>query len=135
MDAYSDDLRQRVVQACDNGTLSRQEIADQFQVSTSWIRRLLQRRRETGSFAALPGGRGPEPMLTEAQLTRLGQLVEKHPDATLVELKRRSRLSCCLSTIHRGLQSLGLSFKKSRYELASKTVKMSSKPASRGPIV
>ena len=84
MDAYSEDLRQRVVQACDDGILTREEIADQFQVSTAWIRRLLQRRRETGSFSALPGGRGPKPKLTEAHLSRLSRLVEKHPDATLL---------------------------------------------------
>ncbi len=42
MDAYSDDLRQRVVQACDDGVLTREEIAEHFKVSTAWIRRLLQ---------------------------------------------------------------------------------------------
>lgn len=134
MDAYSEDLRQRVVRACDEGVLTRQEIADQFQVSTAWIRRLLQRRRETGSISALPGGRGPKPKLTEAQLARLSKLVEKHPDATLTELRKRSRLSCCLSTIHRALKSLGLSFKKSRYVPVNKTEKTSGRHASPGLI-
>jgi transposase len=87
MYAYSEDLRQRVVQACDEGLFTRQEVAEQFSVSTAWIRRLLQRRRETGSFSALPGGRGPQPLLTAAQLERLSNLVGKCPDATLAELK------------------------------------------------
>ena len=55
MDTYSEDPRQRVVQACDDGILTREEMAEPFRVSTAWIRRLLQRRRETGSFSALPG--------------------------------------------------------------------------------
>lgn len=134
MRTYSEDLRQRVVQACDEGLLSRQEIADHFQVSTAWIRRLLQRRRETGSISALPGGRGPQPKLAEPQLARLAKLVEKRPDATLAELKKSARLSCSLSTLHRALKSLDLSFKKSRSTLVSKTAKMSNRHESRGLI-
>ena len=132
MDAYSDDLRQRVVQACDDGVLTREEIAEHFKVSTAWIRRLLQRRRETGSFAALPGGRGPKPKLTEAHLARLSRLVAKHPDATLRELKRRARLSCSICTIHRGLKTLGLSLKKSRSAPANRTAPMSNRPDGHG---
>ena len=132
MRAYSEDLRQRVVQACDEGSLSREEVAEHFSVSTAWIRRLLQRRRETGSFSALPGGRGPRPILTEAQLARLADKVKMHPDATLAELKRRARLSCCLSTIHKALKSMGLSLKKSRFAPVSKIGKTSVKHASPG---
>ena len=134
MDAYSEDLRQRVVQACDDGILTREEIAEQFHVSTAWIRRLLQRRRETGSFSALPGGRGPEPKLTETHLSRLSRLVEKYPDATLLELKRRGRFTCSISTIHRALKSLGLSLKKSHSARANKIATMSDKQGSPGLI-
>jgi transposase len=134
MDAYSEDLRQRVVQACDEGVLSREEIAEHFHVSTSWIRRLLQRRRETGSFSALPGGRGPKPKLSESHLSRLSQLVDKHPDATLRELKRRGRFSCSLPTIYRALRSLGLTLKKSHSAPANKTVRTSSKQEDLGRI-
>ncbi len=135
MQAYSEDLRIRVVQACDEGLLSREEIAEQFRVSTAWIRRLLQRRRETGSFSALPGGRGPKPKLTEAQLQRLADQVEKHPDATLAELKRKARLPCCLSTVHKALHALGLSFKKSRSAPANKIAKTSGRHVRVGPTV
>ena len=112
MRAYSNDLRERVVSACDAGELTREEIADQIQVSTSWIRRLLQRRRETGSFAALPGGRGPEPMLTEAKRERLAKAINDKPDLTLEQLKKRCRLACCKSTIHNALKAMGISYKK-----------------------
>lgn len=134
MRAYSEDLRQRVVEACDEGVLTREEIADHFAVSPAWIRRLLQRRRETGSFSARPGGRGPQPKLNEAKLTRLAKEVEVHPDATLAELKKRARLSCCLATIHNALKKLGLSLKKSRSEPANKIATMSARHANPGLI-
>jgi hypothetical protein len=63
MAAYSMDLRERVVAACDEGIDTRAEIADRFSASESWIRRLLQRRRETGSIAPKPPRRGPDPGL------------------------------------------------------------------------
>jgi transposase len=54
MTAYSQDLRERGVGACDEGRSTRPQIAELFGVSTAWIRRLLQRHRESGSIAALP---------------------------------------------------------------------------------
>lgn len=49
MRAYSMDLRQRVIDACDSG-LGTSEVAETFSVSQAWVRRLKQRRRETGSI-------------------------------------------------------------------------------------
>ena len=45
MDAYSLDLRTRVLAACDAGKKTKQ-VAEQFSVSPAWVRRLKQRRRE-----------------------------------------------------------------------------------------
>src|SRR5512146_1363363 len=70
MEACSLDLRQRIVHACDKGSQTRQEIADRFQVSTAFIRRLLQRRRETGSIAARPHSGGFAPALRDKHLER-----------------------------------------------------------------
>lgn len=47
MTAYSMDLRERVIHACDSG-IGTNEVAETLSVSTAWIRRLKQRRRETG---------------------------------------------------------------------------------------
>jgi transposase len=60
MNTYSSDLRNRVVRACDQGDRTRVEIAAFFGVSTAWIRRLLQRRRETGTVAPIPYRPGPK---------------------------------------------------------------------------
>ena len=37
MAAYSMDLRKRVVRACDEGRMTREQIAATFEVSTAWI--------------------------------------------------------------------------------------------------
>ena len=58
MRPYSMGLRRRVVAACDRKDERQVKIAERFGVSTAWIRRLLQRRRETGSIAPFPQNPG-----------------------------------------------------------------------------
>jgi transposase len=113
MRAYSLDLRQRVAEACDEGALSRPEIAALFLVSESWIRRLLQRRRATGSLAPQPHAGGRPASLSAAQRQRLAALVAADADATLAELARRLRVSVSVPTIWRALVQLDLPRKKS----------------------
>ena len=115
MEAYSLDLRERIVRACDADEESREEIAERFGVSVSWIRRILQRRRETGCIAALPRGRGPQPIISGAREERLKQLLREYPDATLEELRRRLRLKCSISTMHEAVKRLGMTYKKNRF--------------------
>jgi transposase len=107
------DLRQRVLAAVDEGRLTRGQIAQRFSVCTSWIRRLVQRRRETGAIAPLPHRGGPAPKLGEAHRRRLGELVGGQPDATLDELRRRLGEPVGVMTICRALRALRLPLKKS----------------------
>ena len=109
---YSHDLRERVVRLCDAGSHSHSQIAVLFQVSTAWIRRLLQRRRTTGSIAARPWRGGVKPILDDTQQQRLLQLVRDQPDATLAELQERLHLPVTLSTISRTLAALRWTRKK-----------------------
>jgi transposase len=112
MKTYSQDLRERVVRACDEGRGTRQQIADLFGVSVSWVRRLLQRRRQTGSFAARPRG-GSEPRkMDPPRCARLVVLVAERPDATLAELRDRLGAPVHVSTLCRALARLGLPVKK-----------------------
>jgi transposase len=121
MKAYSQDLRERVVRACDEGRGTRPYVAQLFGVSTAWIRRLLQRRRETGSFAALPHGGGSAPKMDADRCGRLVELVAEQPDATLAELRDRLQAPVHLSTVARALARLGLSVKKKSCGPPSKT--------------
>jgi len=119
MQPYSLDLRQRVLASVDAGGRSRLQIAALFRVSVAWIRRLVQRRRQTGSIAPLPRRHGPAPALDARRRQHLAALVRDTPDATLAEL--RDRLGgVSVATVWRALKALGLTLKKSRSAPASK---------------
>jgi transposase len=115
MKAYSMDLRERVVAACDRGEGTREEIARRFRVGIAWVYRLLQRRRETGSIEPKPHGGGQKPAFDPPAAERLRQAVADRPDATLEELREAIGVACGTSAVHRALEKLGLPRKKSRY--------------------
>jgi transposase len=118
MKTYSQDLRERVVRACDEGAGSRQQIAALFGVSTAWIRRLLQRRRQTGSFAALPRGGARRIKMDAPRCDRLVVLVTEQPDASLEELRDRLGAPVHRATIGRALVRLGWTVKKKVFRAA-----------------
>ena len=122
MQAYPMELRERVMQAVEEGDLTRQEIADAFGVTTRWIRKLVQQYRETDSISPLPHAGGREERFTPERLERLKALVDRKPTATLDELRKASRVPCCIMTVARALQQLGYTRKKRRYVQVSKTV-------------
>src|SRR3954451_3860471 len=112
MTPLSNDLRRRILDAIDNREGSRRKLAARFKVNTSTITRLLQLRRETGSFEPSPHAGGVEPALGPGALERLRKLVEGTPDATLVKLKQKMGVSGSRMIICRALQKLGLPRKK-----------------------
>ena len=112
MTAYSQDLRQRVLDAVERKEGSLRQIACRFVVSLSFIVRLLQLHRCTGSIDPKPAGGGHPAALGPGDLERLKELVRQQPDATLKELRQRLGVSCSLTTIWRALEKLGLPRKK-----------------------
>src|SRR4051794_38622036 len=110
MHAYSMDLRQRVLADTDRGLPTR-AVATKYSVSESWVRRLKQRRRETGEVAPRAADPGPAPSW-EADADRLREAVAQTPDATLAELRDRLRLTVAVSTVGRAVVALGLTVKK-----------------------
>ena len=110
MRPFSDDLRARIHEACLSGE-STSEVAERFDVSPAFVRRLKQRFRQTGSLAPRPGGRGPVLKLA-ARLDELRQAVQERPDATPAEHRQRLRLPVSRVTVWRMLRRLGLTRKK-----------------------
>jgi transposase len=112
MTPYSQDLRQRIVETAwrRDGTL--RQIAQRFLVSVSFVTRLLQLHRATGSVEPRPHGGGHPAVLTPEDLERLRELIRDRPDATLEECRRHLGTSCSLATISRALLRLGLPRKK-----------------------
>jgi transposase len=109
MQSYSLDLRERVLADCDAGQ-SNDEVARKYRVSAAWIRRLKQRRRETGSIA--PCVRQPPPPRLLAHAERIENLVEQRPDTTLEELRQALGVQTSLPSLCRALQQLRLTVKK-----------------------
>lgn len=119
MKPYSMDLRQRVLQDCDAG-LATKQVAAKYRVSASWVRRLKQRRRQTGQVAPATPRPGPKPSWL-GYADRLRQAVRQTPDATLEELRDQLGLAVALSTLWRACQALGLSVKKKSAGRPSRT--------------
>jgi transposase len=126
---YSQDLRDRVLAACD-GAMKTKRIADLFSVSPSWVRRVKQRRREHGEVSPRP----PEPSARYVKIDCVGlrELVENHPDATLVELRAMLDVQCTESSIWRALNKMGFTFKKRQSMRRSKIDPMSPNVVPRG---
>ena len=112
MKAYSQDLRQRILDTVQRGDGTLGQIARRFLVSVSFITRLLQRHRSTGSLEPRAHGGGNPAVLSPKDLEQLRELVQKQPDATLEELRQRLGVSCSLMTISRALCKLRLPRKK-----------------------
>ena len=117
MRPYSQDLRDRIIQALEAGNASQPAIAERFCVSLSFVEKLWQRFRRSGSSAAQPHAGGRRRALTE-HTTLLRREVEHQPDATLEELRERIVAAqgpqVSTATICRELQRLKLPVKKSR---------------------
>jgi len=121
MKAYSTDLRQRVVAACDARDGTRAQIAARFSVSESWIRKVLRQRRDTGSIEPRPHGGGRSPAFDAPAAARLRAAVRADDDATLRELGRAAGVACSQAAVCRALARLGITRKKSRGGRPSRT--------------
>ena len=88
------------------------EVAELFGCSASWVRRLIQRRRETGSLEPLERKLPDRHKLDEDDLTHLSRLIEKQPDMTLGELADALDNKASVPTVWRATQALGLRLKK-----------------------
>lgn len=122
MAAISMDLRLRIFEARQAGE-STGEVAERFAVSPAFVRRLMQRHRQTGSLAAKTGPRGPKPRLA-GHAEKLREIARQNPDLTAAEMRDRLGVSVAVVTVWRALRALGLSFKKSPFTRPSRIVPM-----------
>ena len=125
MQAYSLDLRQRVVSAYENGVETILEVAERFEVSDSFIKKLLRRNRTTGTLAPI-GHRGGQPKrLSEKHRKWLLKTVLAAPDITLEELSKgllnEHQIAASVPTLSRELRALNLRRKKNRWSLVNET--------------
>jgi|SRR3954452_13142719 len=111
--AYAMEFRRAVARAYDDCGSSA-EVAEQFECSESWVRRLIQRRAATGSLAPLPPKRPDTRKLDDRDLERLRDLIRATPDLTIGELAAALGNKASVPTVWRATQRLGLPLKKTR---------------------
>jgi transposase len=118
MQAYSLDLRERVVSAYEQGGATLADIAARFSVGQTFVKKMLRQKRETGSLERLPRRAGAKKALADTHRKWLVLQVKAMPDVTLGELqeqlRKEKRMSVSQSTVCRELQALRLPRKKSR---------------------
>ena len=123
MNAYSEDLRKKIVQALRRGN-TKSEAARAFGVSRSSVKRYAKLAEEGRPLAPKkrPGSR---PKMGERSRSPLEADLQERPAATLSErgefLRRAAGVSASESTLSRMLRRLGWSRKKDRWERASAT--------------
>lgn len=124
--AYSQDLRDRIVRAVDAGA-SRRSTAARFEVSVSFVIRLVQRWRATGSAKVRGTGGRPRHRL-EPHGALVDRLLAARRDTTLEELREAlggEGVTVSRSAVDRYLASRGLTRKKRQATPPSRSARMS----------
>jgi len=111
---YSDDLRQKFLEAYDQGQGSLAELAEQFCVSLGWAWKISSARKRTGRTERASYRPGPKRRIDEQALA---ELLRVRADATLVELQAdletQSGLRVSTQHLWRVLKRMGFRLKKS----------------------
>jgi transposase len=123
MNAYSEDIRKKIIEALARGT-TKTEAARTFGVSRSSVKRYAKLAEQGRSLT--PNKRpGSKPKIDERARRLLEADLQKRPAATLSErreyLGRVAALSVSQSTVSRMLRRLGFSRKKGRWERGNAT--------------
>lgn len=124
MDAYSEDLRHKIVQSLQQRRMNKSEAARAFGVSLSSVKRYAKAAREGRSLS--PGkAPGKRPKLDEKARKLLEANVEERPFAKLKDrqeyLQRVAGVSVSESTLSRAIRRMGFGRKKGCWVRVSAT--------------
>ena len=90
---YSDDLRERVIEAIEAGH-TREEVAELFKMALSTVGGFIKRKRETGSVSPDKFG-GYRTFSLEPHTELIKELVAEQPDSTLAPRRSREWTRVC----------------------------------------
>jgi transposase len=108
MNAYSEDLRIRVIKYVETGH-SRKEAAEKYEVSERTICSWIKLKKETGSLKVEAVPRSPHKLHDEDLLS----YVKMNPDSYLREIAEH--FNCCVAAVHKALKRLGIVYKKTLF--------------------
>lgn len=119
------DLRERAVASWERGDGGYEKVAAVFGIGSATLKRLVRRKRLTGSLEPEPPPKGFPPIISGPRLRSLALLVERNPDATTAELTvlLNARISVVVSrsAVVRALGRLGITRKKRRSAPSKRT--------------
>jgi transposase len=132
--AYSPDLRERALAACEAGEGSQAEVARCFRIGERTLQRWLRAAQSEGRRRPKVPARSRG--LVGGKTSVLVELVDEQNDATLAEyakgLAARTGVRRSLAAVCRALKSLGLVRKKRHSGRPSRTGRMSPRPGRHG---
>ena len=115
------DLRERILEAYDEGEATRNQVAHRFRVSLGMVKKLLKQRRHSGDIRARHHLAGRKPLILVEHRQEMECLLKAKPDMTLKELREAMGLKCSLQAIHVVLVKMEMTLKKRLSAPASKT--------------
>ena len=123
---YSDDLRQKVLDALDNG-YRKSQVSRLFNISRNTIDLWLKRREETGSVSAIRDyQRGPQGKIADLEQFRV--FAREHGHLTQKDMAARWSESISDHTIGKALRRIGFTRKKRAMAIKS-AMKCNGKPS------
>jgi transposase len=123
--AYSDDLRRKFLQAYEKKKGTLEQLAERFEVSVGWAKKISARRTRTGQIERPPWRRGPVSRVTVAVQDWMREQIRRQPDLTLMELQQQLEqtqgLGLSIGRLWLALRQMGLRLKKSHSTPKNKT--------------
>ena len=107
-------LRKRIVAARTQDGQSMGKIAERFKIPKGTVQRILERYRDSGSVEPKPQNPGRKPAFSKEDLWRLKNDILANQDATLEELRARSRVNVSIVSFHNVIKKLAFTRKKNR---------------------
>ncbi|MCH8268863.1 MAG: hypothetical protein IH846_15225 [Acidobacteria bacterium] len=123
--AYSNDLRRKLLEAQEQGRGTLEELAEEFGVSLGYAKKISAALRRTGRMERTEQRHGRINQVTPLVQERLREWLRQQPDRTLAELQRQLReqrhVSLSIPRLWVVLRQMKLRLKKSRSTPRSRT--------------
>lgn len=123
--AYSNDLRRKLLEAHEQGRGTLEELAEEFGVSLGYAKKISAALRRTGRMERIEQRHGRINQVTPLVQERLREWLRQQPDRTLAELQRQLReqmhVSLSIPRLWVVLRQMKLRLKKSRSTPRSRT--------------
>ena len=134
--AYSNDLRRKLLEAHEHGQGTLEELAEEFGVSLGFAKKISAALRRTGRMERSEQRHGRPNQVTPLVQERLREWLREQPDRTLAELQQQlreqSHVSVSVPRLWVVLQQMKLRLKKSHSTPRSRTLRKTGSGARRG---